>query len=238
MDKLSFFGLAITCFGIPITIVSFAVFSHTGLFAFGLACTILGGTILLTPWNPIPEPPVKGMMEGSCLNIEALLEEFNAEEKAIYLPPEEGGVYSYSPLASNPEPSSLKDVMKAPRRIVTDAGGGPGLLIFPPGSELIKHSGIDQDVGLEAALDYVLVDFVELVESLQVIDRGEVIEIVLNNPRIDTEFSRFRRVLGSLPVSVAGSVIAFSLNSPVKFEGEDFEESEITARFRVVFDSG
>lgn len=238
MEKLSVLGLIFLSLGIPLTIFSFFLFSNTGLTAFGLACIILGGTMVLTPWNPIPEPSIKGMLEGSCLNIEVLLEEFDAEEGAIYLPPSENRVYSYVPLSSNPDTPDLDRILSAPRRVITDSGGSPGLFVFPPGSELIRNSGIDADMGLEAALSFVLNDFVEVVDSVVTTREGNEIEVRLGNPQIATDFTTYRRVLGSIPTSIAGSVIAFALNSPVKFSGEVREGDEIKASFRVVSESG
>lgn len=238
MEKLTISGLVLLCFGIPLSAFSFFVFSNTGLTAFGLALIIIGGSMLLTPWSPVPAPPIKGMLEGSCLNIEALLEEFNAEEKAIYLPPSEGRIYSYVPLNSNSGDLDLKEIMSAARRVITDSGGNPGLFIFPPGAELVKKSGIGSEMGLEAALSFVMVDFVEIVDSVETIEEGDEIEVRFKNPQLDTEFPLYRKVLGSIPTSVAGSVMALSIGSPIRFKEEKVKEKEITARFKVVSESG
>lgn len=238
MEKLSILGLVLLCFGIPLSAFSFFVFLNTGLTAFGLACVILGGTMVLTPWSPVPEPSVKGMMEGSCLNIEALLEEFDAVEKAIYLPPSENKVYSYVSLSSNPGDLDLKKIISAPRRVITDSGGHPGLFIFSPGGELVRKSGIEPDMGLEAALSLILVDFVELVDSVEFSEENGKIEVRLRNPQLDTEFPTYKKILGSIPTSVAGCVIAFSLDLPIKFTGERREGNEIIAKFKVVSESG
>lgn len=238
MEKLSILGLGLLCFGAPVSIFSFCVFSNTGLTAFGLACVILGGTMILTPWNPIPEPSIKGMLEGSCLNIEALLEEFDAEEKAFYLPPSGDRIYSYVPLSSNPDSVDLNEVFSAPKRVITDSGGAPGLFVFPPGAELVRNSGIGFDMGLEAALSFILMDFVEIVDSVEVVEDNGQIEVRLRNPQLDTDFPIHRSVLGSIPTSIAGCVIAFSLDSPVKFAAERRHKNEIIARFEVVSESG
>ena len=194
--------------------------------------------MVLTPWNPVPEPSVKGMLEGSCLNVEALLEEFEAEEKAVYLPPSEDRTYSYIPLSSNSGNLDLEKVTSAPRRIITDSGGSPGLFVFPPGAELIRNSGIDRSMGLEAALSFVLVDFVEVVDSVEVLREMDEIEVRLRDPKLNTDFTTYRRVLGSIPTSIAGSILAYSIDSPVRFTGERREEKETIARFRVVSESG
>lgn len=235
MEKLSILGLIFLGFGVPLTIFSFFVFSNTGLVAFGLACMILGGTMVLTPWNPVPEPPIKGMLEASCVNIEALLEEFDAEERAIYLPPSNGRTYSYVPLSSGD--LDLEEILSTPRRVITESGGSTGLFIFPPGGELARKAGIGADMGLEAALSFVMVDFVEIAESVDVVEEDGMIEVRLGNPQLDTDFSIYKKVLGSIPASIAGCVTAFTLDRPVRFTDERAEGEEIIARFEVVSES-
>jgi len=228
------FGLAMVFFGVPFTAFSYWILSSVPLTALGLACVILGATIMLTPSSPVPKGAIRAMVEGSCVNVEALLEECNVTEKAFYLPPREGRVYVFVPLRSNPHLPGAGEVMRAPIRVITDAGGCPGLLIFPPGSELMRLSGISSGSGLEDALRYVLVDFVEAVESVKAVGEGGRVVVDLVKPRLRTDFPRFRRVLGSLVTSIAGCVLASCLEVPVVFDEEQADGERVRAIFMVI----
>ncbi len=238
MERISWFGVALISFGIPLMTFSFFVFSRTGITAFGLACAIMGGVLVLTPWSPVPEPPVKSMVEGSCVNVEALLEEADARGRAVYLPPNEGQVYAFVPIESDPEFSDFADLATAPKRIVTEIAGVPGLTVFPPGSEIVRSSSLGREMGLEAALHHVMVDFIEAVEGVQALREGDEIRVRFSNPQIDTDHPRFRKSLGSLPVSLAASVISHALNSPVRIVEERPHDDEIEAVFEVMSENG
>jgi len=234
VDRVVGFGLAMAFFGVPFTAFSYLVLLSVPLTALGLACVILGATIVLTPSSPVPKKAIRAMVEGSCVNVEALLEEFNATEKAFYLPPREGRVYALVPLRSNPHLPDADKVMKAPLRVITQVGGSPGLLVFPPGSELIRLSGLSSGGGLEDALRHVLVDFVEAVESVKAVREDDRVVVDLEKPRVGTDFPNYGRVLGSLATSIAGCVLAFCLEVPVLFNEERAEGKKVRAVFRVI----
>lgn len=234
MDGHASFGLALALFGIPFAAFSHWILSNVPLTALGLACIILGATIMCTPSSPVPKQATRMMVEGSCVNIEALLEEFNATEKALYLPPREGRVYALVPLKSNPRLLDADEARRAPIRVITRAGDGLGLLIFPPGSELVRLSGITADSSLEDALSQVLVDLVEAVESVRAVREGDTIIVDLVGPRLRTDFQRFRRVFGSLEASIAGCVLASCLEAQILFEEERMDGRKARAVFRVI----
>lgn len=232
------FGLALAFFGGVFAPFSYWILLSVPLTAFGLACVILGVTIVLLPSSPVPKRAIRAMVEESCVNVEALLEEVNATEKALYLPPRKGRVYAFVPLKSNPHVPDAGEVMRAPLRVITEAGGSPGLMVFPPGSELIKLSGLASGFGLEDGLRHVLVDFVEAVESVKAVTEGDMVIVDLVKPRLSTDFERFRMVLGSPVVSVAGCVVASSLGLPVRFSGEQTGQRRVRVVFKVLSQRG
>lgn len=234
MERISLFGVVLSCFGIPLAVFSFFVFSRIGITAFGLVCGILGGVLVLIPWTPVPETPVKSMVEGSCVNIEALLEEVDAKGRAVYLPPNEGSVYAFVPIDSDVDSLDFRGISNVSKRVVTEIDGSTGLAVFPPGSEIVKSSNLSGETGLQASLHHVLVDFIEVVEDVQTVRDGKEIRVQLSNPKIDTDHPRFKRSLGSLPVSLAGSVLSYSLDSAVRFVEETVEEDEVVAVFEVM----
>jgi len=233
-SRLVGFGLAMVFFGVPFTAFSYWILSSVPLTALGLACVILGATVVITPSSPVPIKVIRAMVEGSCVNVETLLEECNVMEKAFYLPPKEGRVYVFVPLRFNPHLPDASEVMRAPMRVITEVRGSPGLLIFPPGSELTRLSGLSSGSGLEDALRHVLVDFVEAAESVKAVREGDKVVVDLVRPRLRTDFQRFRRALGSLVTSIAGCVLASCLELPVVFDEEQADGERVRAIFRVI----
>ena len=91
------------------------------------------------------------------------------------------------------------------------------MLVFPPGGELARLAMLPEDIGLEDALNSILVDFTESVNSVKaVVESGKVV-VELDKPRFTTQYMRINKCLGSLPVSIAGCVIASVLSKPVYF---------------------
>ncbi len=212
---------------------SYWFLANVSFTALGSSCVVLGATILITPSSPVPKGVIRAMVEESCINIEALLEEFNANEKAIYLPPRNDRVYAYIPLTD--KKFRVREVAKVPMRIITNIKDSPALIVFPPGSELIRLAGLSSESSLEASLSHVIVDLLEGAESVKAVRDGEQVIVDIFKSRVKTEFPRFRKVLGSVNTSLAGCVIAASLEEPVSFEEESMNERgrSVRATFRV-----
>ena len=233
VDRYAAFGLGLATFGGPFAVYSFYVLLSVPLTALGLSFVVLGLTAVLIPETPVPAGSIRAMVEGACVNVEALLEEFDAKERAVYLPPRDGRVYAYVPLKGPLRPGDLALVVEAPLRVVTEVRGEPGLMIFPPGSEAVRLAALDEEVELKEAISYVLVDFLEAVESAQAMKSGGRWIVQIKNPRVGTEYPRFAKVLGSLPTSIAGCVSSQVLGKPVVFVGEETEGDSTTATFEV-----
>jgi len=234
IDRYLAFGLGCMIVGAPFAAFSWFILRDTALTALGLACAVLGATVALVPNSPVPKQTVRSMVEGSCVNVEALLEELDVKSKALYLPPRDGRVYVYAPLRENVSDEVLAWVVNAPTRVVTDVGGVRGVMLFPPGSEVVRLSLIGEESGIEEALSYVLVDTLEAVDGVKAVRAGDRVVVQILKPRMETGFPRFRKVLGSLPVSVAGCVLAAVLKQPVLYEGEEGLGSTLNATFRVI----
>jgi hypothetical protein len=238
LNRYEGLGLGLILFGLPFAVFCHLVLLNVPLTALGLACVILGATIMLTPSSPVPVESVRAMVEGACVNIEALLEELDVRHQAVYLPPRDGRVYAYVPLTSNPGVSAAWAAHEAPVRIVTQMEGEPGLLVFPPGSEAVRLSRLGAESGVEEALTHVLVDFLEAVKSVKAVQDGQRIVIDMSGVRVETEFPRFRRILGCLATSMAGCVLSTVVESPVELRDEKIENDKIRCVFTVVPRSG
>jgi hypothetical protein len=220
LDRYQLLGLSLISFGGVFVFYSYMVLLSVPLTALGLACIILGSTLLMVPGSPVPKHQIRAMMEGSLVNVEALLEEFDVKGKAVYLPPNDGRVHAFIPIQENADLGAI-NTQQVPLRVLTEAGGVMGVTIFPPGSEAVRLSQLPEEAGAEDALNHVLVDFIEAVEFVKFVQRGGEAVVELGKPRAASEYPRVNDCLGSYPVSVAGCVLAHVLRSPVIYRGEE-----------------
>jgi len=233
LSRYESLGLGLLILGTSLAVYSNQVLYNTPFVALGLSSVILGATLLWIPNNPVPTHQIRAMVEGACINIEALLEEFDALEMAVYLPPREGRVYAFAPLGVPADDFDISQVGKALFRVLTEVSGKFGLMLFPPGSEIVRLSLIPEELGVEEALNYVLVDFLEAVKSVKAVEDGDEIVVEMMSPRMKTEFPRFQSVLGSIPSSIAACVIVSATGKPVFIQSEDVEADRIRTVFRL-----
>ncbi len=90
LDRYMAFGLGLAIFGGPFAAFSYLILLSIPLTALGIACVVLGASIALVPESPVPTQTIRARVEGSCAGVESILEEFNAKNTAVYLPPRDG----------------------------------------------------------------------------------------------------------------------------------------------------
>ena len=136
MNRFRAVGIALVGFGAILAVFSYFIIASIPLTSLGIAFVILGLVVLIFPEYLVPHQVVKGMISGSVANIEAVLEEFAAIHKAIYLPPRDGKIYAYVPLLANPSYPKLSEIIDVPKRIICNVGAG--ILI----DEIIFYKGV------------------------------------------------------------------------------------------------
>ena len=221
-DPYTGVGLGLMLFGVPFMLYSHYVLLNVTFTAIGMTCLVLGSVFLLTPANPVPIDAVRALMDGSYVNIEALLEELDLREKAVYVPRDDR-VYCFVPRS---EDFSIGSSL----RLVQD----DGLMVFPPGSELIGLGDLSSEVGVEDALTSVLVDYLEACEGVRAVVTGDDVVVSVSKPVSGGDYPRIRLCMGSLTVNVSGSVLAFVLGEMVRFVDMRVDADEVTARYRVM----
>lgn len=229
LDAYMVLGLSLVAFGVPIAAYFYWVVQSVFLTTFSLAMVVLGTSIIFIPENPVPTNAVKGIVEGVCANMESLLETFDASERAWYLPPREGRVFCFVPLVAGVKHEVVWTACNSPTRLMTAPMGIPGLMVSPPGSDILRLSRLNEDTELEDAMNYMLVDYLGVAKSVKAAKSGSKINILINKPKIKTDLSRFNKVLGSLPVSMLGCVVAQVLKTPVSVIEEKNEGNKIRA---------
>jgi hypothetical protein len=233
-DRYLVIGVFFIPIGTLIAAYCYWVIQSIPFTALGLALIILGFSVGLIPQSPVPTDVVRRMVEGVCANVDMELEEFDAHEKAWYLPPRDGRVFCFVPLVANVEPAAIWAASRAPMRILASPMGVPGLMVFPPGSEILRLSQLEGGARLEEAMNYVLVDYFEGAESVKVVKEGSRVKVFIGKARLRSDFSRFNSVLGSITVSVLGCVAAQVLMAPVSVVEERNEGNNVRAIFTVL----
>ena len=107
-------------------------------------------------------------------------------------------------------------------------------MVFPPGSEIVRLALLPEDIGPEDALNYVIVDILEAANSVKVVFDKEEIVVEIVEPRSISDFQRVNNSLGSMTVSVAGSVLAQVISKLVYFVREERMENKLVAFFNIV----
>ena len=225
------FGAGIAAFGALLAVISFYFLFSVPFAALGVACVILGGATLTLPESPVPSGAVRGVIRASVMNVEALLEEFDVREKGVYLPPKDGQSVAFVPLSTNPHAPDYAAMLDAPRRLVSEAGGVPVLLVVPPGSELVRASELSEASGLEDAIQYVLTEVSELCSSAKAVVTGDRLVVEMKGIKVKTEAAKYLVTLGSIPASIAASVAATVLKRGVTLASETIEGNGSTAAF-------
>jgi len=228
------FGAGISAFGAVVAYLSYYFLFSVPFTALGIACVILGAASLTLPEYPVPSGAVRGVIHASVMNVEALLEEFDVQAKAIYLPPKDGEAVAFVPLSSNPRSPSLETLMAAPRRLVTEADGVPVLLVVPPGAELVRASELSEASGLEDAIQYILTEVSELCSSVKAVVTGDKLVVEMKGVKVKTEAGKYLLSLGSIPASIAASVAATVTKKGVTLISEEIQGRNSSATFRVL----
>jgi hypothetical protein len=176
------------------------------------------------------------MIEDSCLDIEMLLEEFDASSKAVYMPPRDGLVYAYVPLTANPSYEGVSAAMEAPTKVISGKGRtrAQTLMIFPPGSEVVRIASLEKGADVDEALSHILVDLLEVVESLKVVRSNDTYILEMSRTQSDTRFPRFKVVPVLLLTSIIGCILATVLWKPVMLVNEDLSIKKVTVSFKVL----
>ncbi|HEV2139147.1 MAG TPA: hypothetical protein VGR53_09925 [Nitrososphaerales archaeon] len=228
------FGAGIAAFGAVVAYLSYFILFSVSFTALGIACVILGAATLTLPEHPVPRSAVRGVIHAAVLNVEALLEEFDCKEKATYMPPKDGLAIAFVPLSTNPHSPSFNDLARAPRRLVSEQGGVPVLMVVPPGAELVRANEFTEGSSLEDALQYVLVEVSELCSTVKAVVAEDKLVVEMKGVKVKTEAAKYLLCLGSIPASIAASVAATVTKKGLVLLSEETNGKRSVATFRLV----
>ncbi|MBC7128091.1 MAG: hypothetical protein H5T32_07780 [Candidatus Methanosuratus sp.] len=218
------YALGLVAFGSMLAGFSWLVLQSTPMTALGIGAAVVGASIAITPTSPVPSGAVRKLLEGSLLNIEAVLEDTGAVSKAYYVPDisESGAlVRALIPLGegSIAPPPPNQALAEGNAGLVATAGGAEYLVVYPPGALLLKNEELGGD--LESALIRFLVEESGLVESVKATEDGDAAVVEFAIPRSRAGSGRVRQVLGSLESGTAAAILAALKKAMVTVASEE-----------------
>ena len=230
-DPYGALGLVLISAGILTLYFSLFVIRTVAMEALGISCIVLGFTASRLPRELTGSRSMGTLLQGAMLDVEALLEPYPVQ-RAIYLPPENGGpISAFVPLRPSDKPVASEEMRRAPTRILEKDQSG--VIVFPVGAELARLPELQDGLSLEEALRYVLVESAEVCSNVHVEEKGNFIVVAMENIKVDTEARKYLSSLGSIPSSLAACVIVTSYKRPMTVVDEREVGHLKIARFSV-----
>ena len=167
--------------------------------------------------------------------------------RAIYLPPKmkEPSIATKSPSEDERSsvyipfadhiPPTLEEMRAAPTTLLSEDKSQDGIRVFTAGAYLGQVEEIkSEDVTVEDALGYILVESAELCTSVRASEIEDTIVIEIDVVKVEPESESYRTLLGSLPTSLAASVVSAIKGAPVVIANEDITPAKTVARLLIL----
>lgn len=167
--------------------------------------------------------------------------------RAIYLPPKlkEPSIATKSPSEDERSsvyipfadhiPPTLEEMRAAPTTLLSEDKSQDGIRVFTAGAYLGEVEEIKSEgVTVEDALEYILVESAELCTSVRASEIEDTIVIEIDVVKVEPESESYRTLLGSLPTSLAASVVSAIRGGPVVIANEDITSTKTVARLLIL----
>lgn len=216
-------GAFLISFGALLSPLSFFLLQSVPLTSLGLATLILGISAIMLPEEPIPKREVIALFKDSMRNFDLFFEEVGPKGRAIYLPGVDT-VYVFVPFTREAPP--VKELARAPKRIITEATGRLGLMLLSPIAEMIR----DLEGGLEETLRELIVEKLELAEGLKLATAKDEFIIEFEGLKIREGKGIRRSSAGSICTIISASLIAKLTKFSLRLAEEREEKGKLLVR--------
>ena len=228
MERNTLVGLDFLVMGTIVSSLGFFLADSVPTASFGFALLVIGALALMVVPEPVPQDAFKALLKDSIRNVEIILEESGLRNRAYFMRMDDGEVRALVPLSEsekNVTAEHLKELDKAPRRFIVDYKGLRGLLVVPPGNEIVKLAKVESGTELEEALRSVLVEYSDLARGVLAIedDGGKTAKIQITKPSLSSDSPYFNDTLGSPVSCVASCVAAVAKGVPVRISEERYD---------------
>jgi hypothetical protein len=237
-------GVDLVVVGFVVSGLGYVVAQSVPIAAFGFAVAVIGAMLLLLAPEPVPHDAYRALLSDSIRNVEMILEESDLHERAYFVRLEDGEVRALVPLSTvkaavggeSISSATLRKLDKAPRRFVVNYHGLRGLMLVPPGAQIVKLAKVEKGGDLEESLRSVLVEFSDLASSVLVVeDEGSnIARVQIAKPKLSSESPFFNNCLGSPVSCIAGCVATVVMGRPVRIADEKYDPALVRLTLEMV----
>jgi hypothetical protein len=165
--------------------------------------------------------------------ISLLDEALEHKPPAIYLPPRgyEGQNASvFIPIVDNVA-ATERDLRNAQTEILPVENNQQGVRVYTAGSTVGLFPEIwDDDLPIEETLKRVLVDSTRMCSTVKALEVEDSVVLEISDVKEGLESHSYRALLGSLPVSIAASVVSAVKGHPIQIASEEIGSRRTIAR--------
>ena len=227
MERNTLVGVDFLLMGFIISGLGFFLADDIPIASFGFALAVIGALILLIVPEAVPQDAMKSLLKDAVRNVEIILEETGLRNRA-YFTQMEGEVRAFIPIKGpdgKPASPQFAELENAPRRFVVNLKGMRGLLVIPPGNEIVKLAKVEEGADLEEALRSTLVEYSDLARGVLAIEEngGNTMKIQITKPQLGSDSPYFNDALGTPVSCVAGCVAAVVKGTPVRIVEERYD---------------
>jgi len=227
VERNTLVGVDFLLMGFIISGLGFFLADDIPIASFGFALAVIGALILLIVPEAVPQDAMKSLLKDAVRNVEIILEETGLRNRA-YFTQMDGEVRAFIPLAGPDGKTTapqLAELESAPRRFVVNLNGMRGLLVIPPGNEIVRLAKVEKGGDLEEALRSTLVEYSDLARGVLAIeeDGGNTMKIQITKPQLGSDSPYFNDALGTPVSCVAGCVAAVVKGTPVMIVEERYD---------------
>ena len=227
MERNTLVGVDFLLMGFIISALGFFLADDVPIASFGFALVIIGALVLLIVPESVPQDAMKSLLKDAVRNVEIILEETGLRNRA-YFTQMDGEVRAFIPLTGTDGKSTsprFTELENAPRRFIVNLKAMRGLLVIPPGNEIVRLAKVEKGADLEEALRSTLVEYSDLARSVIAIEEngGSTMKIQMTKPQLGSDCPYFNDALGTPVSCVAGCVAAVVKGTPVRIVEERYD---------------
>jgi hypothetical protein len=244
VDRNTIVGIDLLVVGFIVSGLGYILAQSVPIAAFGFALAVIGTLLLLLVPEPVPQDAYRALLSDAIRNVEIVLEESDLHERAYFMQLEDGEIRALIPLSAlkaavggeSISSAALRELDKAPRRFIIDYRSLRGLMLIPPGAQIVKLAKVEKGGDLEESLRSVLVEFSDLATSVLTVEEegAKVMRVQIAKPKLTSESPFFNNCLGSPVSCIAACVATVVRGQPVRIVDEKYDPALVRLTLEMV----
>ena len=243
VDRNTVVGIDLLVVGFIVAGLGYTLAQSVPIAALGFALAVIGALLVLLVPEPVPQDAYRALLSDSIRNVEIILEESDLHERAYFMQLEDGETRALIPLSApnaagggSISSAALRELDKAPRRFIVDYHGLRGLMLIPPGAQIVKLAKVEKGGDLEESLRSVLVEFSDLASTVLTVEEegSNVVRVQIAKPKLVSESPFFNNCLGSPVSCIAACVATVVKGQPVRIVDEKYDPALVRLTLEMV----